>query len=34
MGAWGVGNFDNDASRDWLGDLLDLGDTKAEFEFM
>jgi hypothetical protein len=26
MGAWGAGNFQNDAALDWLGDLQESGD--------
>jgi hypothetical protein len=26
MGAWGSGNFENDAARDWLGDLGELNN--------
>ena len=27
MGAWGVGNFQNDWALDWLGDLCESGDA-------
>lgn len=26
MGAWGTGNFENDAAADWLGDLVESND--------
>jgi hypothetical protein len=34
MGAWGTGNFDNDAANDWAANFVEVGDLSLVREVL